>query len=115
MTLDATAAKAVLERNVACMVERSRRTAVQALLWKNEIYFAVSSSPSTDQDHRTDCRPQVTGVNLLTLLIEPERPRTGRLPMSLVVQAIGEFYSLSTSAGLASGKASWDADGDLGY
>lgn len=84
MVLDVTAAKAVLERNVAYRVVRM---AVQVLLGKNRGNFAVSSSASTDQDHRTDCRPQVTGVNLLMPLVEPKRPRAGCLSMSLVAQA----------------------------
>lgn len=107
-------AKAVLERNVACTVEQSLRMAVQVLLGKTGGYFAVSSSASTDQDRRTDCRPQVTGVNLLMPLVEPKRPRAGRLSMSFVAQAIDEIYSLSTSARLASGMASLEVEGDLG-
>lgn len=115
MVLDVTAAaKAVLERNVAYRVEQNLRMAVRVLLGKTGGYFAVSSSASTDQDHRTDCRPQVTGVNLLMPLVEPKWPRAGRLSMSLVAQAIDEICLLSTSAGPASGKASLEADGDLG-
>jgi hypothetical protein len=87
MGLDVTAADADPGRNVAYKAVRSLslRMTVQVLVGNIGGDFAVSSSPSIDQDHRTDCRPQVTGVNLLMLLIEPKRPPAGHLFMSSVV------------------------------
>ncbi len=85
MGLDVAAADADPGRNVAYRAVRSLRMTVQVLVGNIGGDFAVSSPPSIDQDHRTDCRPQVTGVNLLMPLIEPKRPPAGHLSMSLVV------------------------------
>ena len=85
MALDVTAANADPGRNVEYRDVRSLRMAVHVLVGNIGEGFAVSSSPSTDQDQRTDCRPLVTGVNLLMLLIEPERPPAGHLSMSSII------------------------------